>query len=529
MKKLFYSIISILLAATLVYGAGSLQTIFSLPQSNSSFLIDLQTFLRNEDANRAQYYARGWVASGGTHATGAGLTHTPTALVAFPAGFYTTESGSITYPDADTCYVIADPNLTGNLTTFTRVSGTHYLMDCNSASPATPSTAVSLMTVTTAGGAVTVVTDTRVITPYGVSQGAIGLQSYAVGDLLYADTTTSLARLADIATTNVLLSGGVGVAPSWGKVALGSAVSGLLTCSNGGTNSSAAATNGQLLIGNGTCFTVASLTAGTGITVTPGAGTLSIATTTTATGLFGSRNLLGVNNAGAPTTSFDISADSATFWVPADATGFTANGVSVVTVNTSTAGPAANGRDQAAAFSADSWVHFYLIQGASGTAGIASAVAPSTGPTLLAGYTRWAYVGAVRFNAASQLITTRIQGNKACYAVAQNALTNGVSTVEAAISLTSLVPPNNLGVSFRTQQDMTAGGAADTSTATLRFITGGNYFSSLNYGGRDERVVQTVDMPVISQSIFYILTNTGAATSQFDVDVLCYKMPNGAT
>lgn len=48
-----------------------------------------------------------------------------------------------------------------------------------------------------------------------------GLASFAVGDLLYADTTTTLARLADVATTNVLTSGGIGVAPSWGKVALG--------------------------------------------------------------------------------------------------------------------------------------------------------------------------------------------------------------------------------------------------------------------------------------------------------------------
>jgi hypothetical protein len=39
-----------------------------------------------------------------------------------------------------------------------------------------------------------------------------------VGDLLYADTTTTLAKLPDVATGNVLISGGVGVAPSWGKV-----------------------------------------------------------------------------------------------------------------------------------------------------------------------------------------------------------------------------------------------------------------------------------------------------------------------
>lgn len=53
------------------------------------------------------------------------------------------------------------------------------------------------------------------------TKGGTGFSSYVVGDMLYANTTTTLARLADVATGNVLRSGGVGVAPAWGKVALG--------------------------------------------------------------------------------------------------------------------------------------------------------------------------------------------------------------------------------------------------------------------------------------------------------------------
>lgn len=49
--------------------------------------------------------------------------------------------------------------------------------------------------------------------------GGTGQTSYAVGDLLYASTTTALSRLADVATGNVLLSGGVSTAPAWGQVA----------------------------------------------------------------------------------------------------------------------------------------------------------------------------------------------------------------------------------------------------------------------------------------------------------------------
>ena len=45
--------------------------------------------------------------------------------------------------------------------------------------------------------------------------GAAVPTSFAVGDLLYADTTTPLARLADVATGRVLVSGGVNTAPAW--------------------------------------------------------------------------------------------------------------------------------------------------------------------------------------------------------------------------------------------------------------------------------------------------------------------------
>jgi hypothetical protein len=70
--------------------------------------------------------------------------------------------------------------------------------------------------------------------------GGTGQTSYAVGDLLYADTTTTLAKLPDVATGNALISGGVGVAPSWSKIGLTTHVSGVLPVANGGTNASTA-------------------------------------------------------------------------------------------------------------------------------------------------------------------------------------------------------------------------------------------------------------------------------------------------
>jgi len=50
------------------------------------------------------------------------------------------------------------------------------------------------------------------------ANGGTGIASYAIGDLLYASGATALSKLADVATGNALLSGGVTTAPAWGKV-----------------------------------------------------------------------------------------------------------------------------------------------------------------------------------------------------------------------------------------------------------------------------------------------------------------------
>ncbi len=49
----------------------------------------------------------------------------------------------------------------------------------------------------------------------GVARGGTGVASYTIGDLLYASGSTTLSKLADVATGQILISGGVGVAPSW--------------------------------------------------------------------------------------------------------------------------------------------------------------------------------------------------------------------------------------------------------------------------------------------------------------------------
>ena len=74
----------------------------------------------------------------------------------------------------------------------------------------------------------------------GAAYGGTGLTSYTIGDIVYATGTTTIGKLADIAVGNVLLSGGVGVQPEYGKVGLTTHVSGVLPVANGGTGQNTA-------------------------------------------------------------------------------------------------------------------------------------------------------------------------------------------------------------------------------------------------------------------------------------------------
>lgn len=92
-----------------------------------------------------------------------------------------------------------------------------------------------------------------------VGSGGTGLTSYAVGDIVYASGTGTLASLADVATGNALISGGVGVAPSYGKIGLATHVSGTLGVANGGTGQTTAPAALAALSG----FTTTATAAGT--------------------------------------------------------------------------------------------------------------------------------------------------------------------------------------------------------------------------------------------------------------------------
>jgi len=161
------------------------------------------------------------------------------------------------------------------------------------------------------------------------TNGGTDQSSYAVGDLLYASTTTALSKLADVVTGNALISGGVGVAPSYGKIGLTTHVSGTLPTANGGTNltsftangvvyasSTSALTTGSALTFNGTnlvttgsatatAFIPSSATVPTNGVYLPAANTVGIATNTTERMRITSTGAVGIGTA-SPAFELDV-------------------------------------------------------------------------------------------------------------------------------------------------------------------------------------------------------------------------------
>ena len=124
-------------------------------------------------------------------------------------------------------------------------------------------------------------------TPLSSTQGGTGFASYTTGDLLYADSSTTLARLNDVAVGNVLLSGGIGVAPSWGKVNIATSITGTLPTFNGGTGLGGATpftSGGAVYATSASALTTGTLpvtSGGTGVTTSTGTGSVVLSNSPT--------------------------------------------------------------------------------------------------------------------------------------------------------------------------------------------------------------------------------------------------------
>jgi hypothetical protein len=165
--------------------------------------------------------------------------------------------------------------------------------------------------------------------PAGAAGGASSAGTYIVRT---PDASIPSATALDSLSAGYLKtqgSGGSGAVSTVASVPVGD-ISGVLPVAKGGTNLSTIPTNGQLLIGNGAGYTLASLTAGSNVTITPGAGTITIAATTGGSSfnyVTFTRRLTGANTVASLTTKnpFSLGDFPSGSWVTLDpSAGFTA-------------------------------------------------------------------------------------------------------------------------------------------------------------------------------------------------------------
>ncbi len=176
---------------------------------------------------------------------------------------------------------------------------------------------------------------------------------------------------------------------------------------------------------------------------------------------YGTTSLTGQPTAATPLTKYDINAIYIELTNSVFHTIVFGN-PGTLTCDLGLAGPIINGRDQAGAFSVNTWIYIYFISNGSTIASIAST--NSFAPVLPSGYTYWCLATAIFWNAASNIVPCRTRGSKVFWSPKLNVLAAGTATVETAIGITAVVAPNAKSFFGRVQDICTsAGGGAGSN------------------------------------------------------------------
>lgn len=247
------------------------------------------------------------------------------------------------------------------------------------------------------------------------------------------------------------------------------------------------------------------------------------------------RNLVGANNSGTPTTQFDVSADAVTVVNPTSLAGVTLVNTGTLTNNISTAGPAANGRDQAGAFSASSWIYLYIIYNGTTTATLSSTVAPPTGPTLPTGYTHWYFAAALRLNGSTQIVPCKLRGNWVTYNTGQTSVSAGTATTATSVSVSAIVPPNALEYRLNiAQMAYTGNGTGNGAISTFVQVSSAEVTFSQSFAlvatanGAQFAPGGTPTVPNVNQTYFYYTSLTTGTNPSVSHAIFAYSVPNGA-
>lgn len=255
------------------------------------------------------------------------------------------------------------------------------------------------------------------------------------------------------------------------------------------TQNGVQATSGTLISGN---YYEATYTTGAIYNSGSGAWVLSAyqpATGVTAVTAPKISSLVMINNAGTPTTKIDVSLGRSCLASAVGAPAFVSSGTFTIDLTTGTVTSTANGMDGNAR-PTSAWVYLYAISTGSGVAGLGSPTSPLIGPpTLPAGYSFYAYIGAMRCDGSSNLMSSKQRGNKSQYAPQSAGNTTVMPsivsaalgiTVWTATSIATFVPATALDISMSVYSDLQVGGAMGISpngNATA-IATGGVFYNN---------------------------------------------------